>query len=271
MELCATADEVQALRAAHAGEPFLLFPEVREYPIRMTDDLPLRWIERGPGGALEAAAQRNEYFVFQVGVYAVDRDLTNLRVTFTDLTSGANVIPAAGRPCLNGVGADRRGADARRKTPRTAFSDRTNDLIKVGFQDVPLRVCDVPYAPSLVGVIVAHAPGRFNAPARRIDNCNAWGYTRGVIRSFRHKGLERFFQKGSKSGIRPEHAARLRLLLARLHGARTPQDMALPGLRLHALSGERKGCWAVDVSGNWRVVFRFDEHDVVEVDYLDYH
>ncbi|NPV45921.1 MAG: hypothetical protein HPY69_03095 [Armatimonadetes bacterium] len=106
MELCATADEVQALRAAHAGEPFLLFPEVREYPIRMTDDLPLRWIERGPGGALEAAAQRNEYFVFQVGVYAVDRDLTNLRVTFTDLTSGANVIPAAGLTCLNLEGTD---------------------------------------------------------------------------------------------------------------------------------------------------------------------
>lgn len=92
-----------------------------------------------------------------------------------------------------------------------------------------------------------------------------------MIRSFRHKGLERFFRKGSKSGIRPEHATRLRLILARLHGARIPQDMALPGLRLHALVGERKGYWAIDVSGNWRVVFKFEAQAVVEVDYLDYH
>jgi proteic killer suppression protein len=92
-----------------------------------------------------------------------------------------------------------------------------------------------------------------------------------VIRSFKHRGLEKFFESGSKARIRPEHADRLRLILARLHAAREPRDMNLPGLRLHALKGEMKGSWAVDVSGNWRLVFRFDGTDVVEVDYVDYH
>jgi len=92
-----------------------------------------------------------------------------------------------------------------------------------------------------------------------------------VIKSFKHKGLEKYFTKGSKAGIRPEHAGRLRLVLARLHASREPRDMALPGLRLHALKGGHAGHWAVDISGNWRIVFRFEEHDVVEVDYLDYH
>jgi proteic killer suppression protein len=92
-----------------------------------------------------------------------------------------------------------------------------------------------------------------------------------VIESFKHKGLEKFFLSGSKAGVRPEHAGRLRLILARLHAARVPKDMNLPGLRLHALKGELKGCWAVDVSGNWRLVFRFEGADVVDVDYVDYH
>lgn len=92
-----------------------------------------------------------------------------------------------------------------------------------------------------------------------------------MIESFKHKGLEKFFLSGSKAGIRPEQAGRLRLILARLHAARVPKDMNLPGLRLHALKGELKGCWAVDVSGNWRLVFRFEGTDVVDVDYVDYH
>lgn len=92
-----------------------------------------------------------------------------------------------------------------------------------------------------------------------------------MIESFKHKGLEKFFLSGSKAGVRPEHAGRLRLILARLHAARVPKDMNLPGLRLHALKGELKGCWAVDVSGNWRLVFRFEGADVVDVDYVDYH
>ena len=92
-----------------------------------------------------------------------------------------------------------------------------------------------------------------------------------MINSFKHKGLEKYFSSGKKTGIRPEHAKRLRLILARLHAATEPRDMALPGLRLHELKGKLKGFWAVDVSGNWRVFFRFKGQDVFDVDYGDYH
>ena len=92
-----------------------------------------------------------------------------------------------------------------------------------------------------------------------------------MIRSFNHRGLERYFVRGVKSGIRPEHARRLKLILARLHAATSPADMALPGLRLHQLKGALRGSWAVDVNANWRVLFRFKEQDAVDVDYVDYH
>ena len=89
--------------------------------------------------------------------------------------------------------------------------------------------------------------------------------------SFRHKGLERFFAAGSKAGIQAKHADRLRLILGRLNVAGAPADMRLPGLDLHELQGQRKGTWAVTVSGNWLLSFAFDAHDVVRVDYEDYH
>jgi proteic killer suppression protein len=92
-----------------------------------------------------------------------------------------------------------------------------------------------------------------------------------VITSFRHRGLERYFLSGSKAGIRPEHAQRLRLVLGRLAAAVSAQDMDLPGLRLHPLKGRRKGRWSVTVSGNWRVTFSFSGKDAVQVDYEDYH
>ncbi|MHC4962425.1 MAG: type II toxin-antitoxin system RelE/ParE family toxin [Planctomycetota bacterium] len=92
-----------------------------------------------------------------------------------------------------------------------------------------------------------------------------------MIRSFKHKGLERFFLKGSKSGIQANHASRLRLILGRLNASLDPQDMNLPGLHLHQLSGEREGIWSVRVSGNWRVTFRFIERDAEIVNYEDYH
>ena len=92
-----------------------------------------------------------------------------------------------------------------------------------------------------------------------------------MIKSFRHKGLRRFFETGNASGIRADHSDRLRVILARLSAAATAQDMALPGLRLHPLKGAMKGCWAVDISGNWRVVFAFEGSDVIAVDYIDYH
>jgi toxin HigB-1 len=92
-----------------------------------------------------------------------------------------------------------------------------------------------------------------------------------VIRSFRHKGLERFFLEGSKAGIQAAHAPRLRLQLGRLDTAVHPGDMNLPGWRMHPLKGPLKGLWAVSVSGNWRLVFAFEGDDAVLVDYLDYH
>ena len=92
-----------------------------------------------------------------------------------------------------------------------------------------------------------------------------------MIRGFTHKGLKRFFETGSVSGIQAPHAKRLRLILGRLHAARQPQDMNLRGLRLHELKGDRSGMWAVDVSGNWRVTFRFEGQDAEAVNYEDYH
>ena len=92
-----------------------------------------------------------------------------------------------------------------------------------------------------------------------------------MIRSFRHKGLARFFETGSKAGIQSAHAERLRLILGRLNAAVKAEDMGLPGLRLHPLKGERKGTWVVWVSGNWRVTFRFVGADAEVVDYEDYH
>ena len=92
-----------------------------------------------------------------------------------------------------------------------------------------------------------------------------------AIEGFRHKGLERFFASGNKSGIQPKHADRLRLILGRLNVATGPRDMNLPGLDLHQLRGDRKGVWAVKVSGNWRVTFVFSGKDVDRVNYEDYH
>lgn len=97
------------------------------------------------------------------------------------------------------------------------------------------------------------------------------GYNGPVIRAFRHKGLMKFFVTGAKSGIRPEHEVRLRLILGRLQVAGLPQDMDLPGLRLHPLKGTEKGRFAVSVSGNWRITFAFSDKDAVDVDYEDYH
>lgn len=92
-----------------------------------------------------------------------------------------------------------------------------------------------------------------------------------MIRTFKHKGLSKFFKSGSTAGIQAAHAKRLRLILGRLNAASGVQDMDLPGLRLHELSGNRSGTWSVVVSGNWRVTFRFEDGDAEVVNYEDYH
>jgi toxin HigB-1 len=92
-----------------------------------------------------------------------------------------------------------------------------------------------------------------------------------MIKRFRHSGLERFFRTGDASGINPQHAVRLRRLLTSLNASAGPSGMALPGYRLHPLKGDRKGEWAVSVSGNWRLVFEFEDEDAIGVDLVDYH
>ena len=92
-----------------------------------------------------------------------------------------------------------------------------------------------------------------------------------MIRNFKHRGLERFFRSGSKTGIQAKHAKRLRLILGRLNVAVEPGDMNLPGLYLHDLKGDRSATLSVRVSGNWLVTFAFDGPDVDDVNYEDYH
>jgi len=93
-----------------------------------------------------------------------------------------------------------------------------------------------------------------------------------MIKSFRHKGLKAFFETGSTAGIQPAHAAKLARMLHRLDEANDAQGMNLPGWRLHSLKGkELKGHYAVSVSGNWRMTFKFEGVNAVLVDYQDYH
>lgn len=87
----------------------------------------------------------------------------------------------------------------------------------------------------------------------------------------RHRGLERFLTRGTTAGIQARQAARLRLILGRLSVSTVPRDMGLPGLGLHPLKRDRRGTWAVQVRGDWRVTFRFVGPDVPHVDYEDYH
>ena len=92
-----------------------------------------------------------------------------------------------------------------------------------------------------------------------------------MVRSFKHKGLEVFFKTGKKTGIQAKHAKRLQLILGRLNASIAPEDMNLPGLFLHPLSGDRTDIWSVRVSGNWRVTFRFRGEHAEIVNYEDYH
>ena len=92
-----------------------------------------------------------------------------------------------------------------------------------------------------------------------------------MITSFKHRGLRRFFESGTTRGIQATQAGRIRLILGRLNASMNPQDMNLPGLHLHELSGRRKVMWSVRVSGNWRTTFRFEGPDACDVDLEDYH
>ena len=92
-----------------------------------------------------------------------------------------------------------------------------------------------------------------------------------MIRSFRHKGLKRLYEDDDAGGLNPGHVEKLHRILARLDIATTPQDLNLPGYRLHPLKGDLKGLWAVTAQANWRVTFRLSGGHVFDVDYVDYH
>ena len=92
-----------------------------------------------------------------------------------------------------------------------------------------------------------------------------------MIKNFKHRGLQQFFESGSKGGILPTHAAKLRDVLGSLDAAGAVGDLDAPGYNLHPLKGQLKGRWAVTVSGAWRVTFRFQRGDANSVDYEQYH
>ena len=92
-----------------------------------------------------------------------------------------------------------------------------------------------------------------------------------MIKSFRHKGIQQFFETGSKAGIASEHEAKLARQLTLLNAVKGPLEMDVVGWKLHQLKGELAEHWAVKVSGNWRLTFTFEGEDAILVDYQDYH
>ncbi len=92
-----------------------------------------------------------------------------------------------------------------------------------------------------------------------------------MIRSFKHRGLKRLYEMGDRRGIRPDLINKVERILSALDGASTPAALDVPGFYLHALKGDRRDFWAVTVRANWRIVFRFEETDVLDVELVDYH
>ena len=92
-----------------------------------------------------------------------------------------------------------------------------------------------------------------------------------MIKSFKHGGIERFFKTGSKAGIQPKHADKLKTQLFLLNAVEGPEEMNVPGWNWHPLKSDLAGHWAVKVNGNWRLTFSFDGKDAILVDYQDYH
>jgi proteic killer suppression protein len=92
-----------------------------------------------------------------------------------------------------------------------------------------------------------------------------------MVRSFKHRGLKRLFERDDRSGIRFDLVDTVQEVLTVLDDAATPQDLNLPGYRLHRLKGDLKGFWSVTIRANWRIIFRFEETDVFDVELIDYH
>ena len=92
-----------------------------------------------------------------------------------------------------------------------------------------------------------------------------------MIKSFKHKGLERLFIKGSASGVQASYAPRITLILDALDAAEQVKELDLPGFRLHRLKGDKRNLWSVNVSANWRLTFEFENGDAYILDLEDYH
>jgi proteic killer suppression protein len=92
-----------------------------------------------------------------------------------------------------------------------------------------------------------------------------------MIKHFRHRGLQAFFEQGSKAGIQPHHAARLARQLKHLDRSKLPADMNVPGWKLHSLKGKYSNYYSIKVDGNWRLTFKYDGQDVILLNYHDYH
>jgi proteic killer suppression protein len=92
-----------------------------------------------------------------------------------------------------------------------------------------------------------------------------------VIKSFKHKGLEKLFFEGSTKGIQPKHKTKIEDILDLIDSMIQIQDMNFPGSRLHKLEPKKENIWSVTVSGNWRVTFKFIDSDAYEINYTDYH
>lgn len=92
-----------------------------------------------------------------------------------------------------------------------------------------------------------------------------------MIINIKHEGLKAFYLKGDTSKLQAQHVSKIRLILTRLEAALNPEDMNVPGYQLHQLSGDLYPFWSVKVDKNYRIIFRFDKENVIDVDYLDYH
>ena len=92
-----------------------------------------------------------------------------------------------------------------------------------------------------------------------------------MIQSYRHKGLRKLFEDDNRSKLSAQDVDKIARVLARLSAANVPEDVDAPGFKLHRLKGDLKGFWAVTVRANWRIIFRFEDGDALDVDLVDYH
>ena len=121
----------------------------------------------------------------------------------------------------------------------------------------------------------SHSERRFHKSSwqmsESIDSCTGTRYNQFMIRSFRHRGLRRLYERDDPSRIAADQLNRITLALADLDAAGKPSDLDLPGYRLHPLRGDLRGMWSISITGNWRITFRFEDGDVYDVDLVDYH